>query len=142
MGRTYFFECSKCGYRAKVSGGADRGFHFAVQTVLCFECKELHDAVTEFRKTAVSPLAEPVGRKRMKLFAEARARKAALRPPTFLAALSRLPPPGAKSFFWQRYAPACPAFPRHRIRAWNQPDRCPKCGVILEQSALPYRIWE
>jgi len=45
MGRTYLFECPKCGYRAKVSGGSDCGTRFGVQTVMCLDCKELHDAV-------------------------------------------------------------------------------------------------
>jgi hypothetical protein len=30
MGRSYWFECPKCGYRAKVSGRADRGLSFFV----------------------------------------------------------------------------------------------------------------
>ena len=49
MGRTYLFECSKCGYRARVSGGADRGRHVVVQTILCADCKELYDAVIAFK---------------------------------------------------------------------------------------------
>src|SRR6267154_1564052 len=49
MGRSYWFECSKCGYRAKVSGGPDRGLHFFVQTISCLDCKQLFDAVTRLR---------------------------------------------------------------------------------------------
>jgi len=141
MGRTYVFECSQCGYRVRVSGGADRGFHFAVQTLLCFECKQLYDAVTGFRIAVVSPLKEPLIRRRFKSLKEAAAKKAA-RPPTFAEALNRLPPPGAKPFRWLRFKPACPAFPRHRVREWEHPDRCPQCGVVMEQNALPFRIWD
>ena len=49
MGRTYSFECSRCGYRVRVAGGADEGEHFAVQTIACADCKELHDVVTRFK---------------------------------------------------------------------------------------------
>src|SRR5512143_103451 len=49
MGRSYWFECSKCGYRVKVSGRADRGVSFCVQTILCRECNELYDAVTRLK---------------------------------------------------------------------------------------------
>lgn len=142
MGRTYIFECPKCGYRAKVSGGADRGFHFAVQTVSCFQCKQLHDAVTEFKIAVAPPLAEPLSRKRLKSLAAARARRAPAPPPTFLAALNRLPPAGAKHFRWLKFNAACPLAPLHRVRDWNHPDRCPQCGVLMEQNALPFRIWD
>ena len=49
MGRSYWFECPKCGYRAKVSGRADRGLSFFVQTILCRDCRELYDAVIRLR---------------------------------------------------------------------------------------------
>src|ERR1043165_2888542 len=48
-GRTWLFECAKCGFRATVAGGADRGFRFAVQTILCHDCKELHEAVVSLK---------------------------------------------------------------------------------------------
>ena len=49
MGRSYCFECPTCGYRAKVSGRADRGLTFFVQTILCLDCRQLYDAVTRLR---------------------------------------------------------------------------------------------
>ena len=49
MGRSYWFECVKCGYRAKVSGRADRGLNFFVQTILCRDCRELYDAITRVK---------------------------------------------------------------------------------------------
>jgi hypothetical protein len=142
MGRTHVFECPKCGHRAKVAGGADRGFRFAVQTVLCSDCKVLLDAVTELRITATPPLAETLARKRLKPLADARRGRSPTRPPTFAAALNRLLPAGAEHFKWLRFKPACPVSPLHRVREWNRPDRCPKCGVLMEQTALPFRIWD
>jgi hypothetical protein len=49
MGRSYWFECSKCGYRAKVSGKPDRGVDFFVQTISCQDCRELYDPVIRLR---------------------------------------------------------------------------------------------
>jgi hypothetical protein len=139
MGRTYLFECSKCGYCARVSGGADRGVHFAVQTILCNECKELHDAVTELKVPV--PANAALDRWKLKT-SRLDSVKAPDRPPTFLTALNRLPPAGAKRFRWLRFKAACPVSPRHRIREWQQPGKCPKCGVFLEGNALPFRIWD
>ena len=42
-------ECTRCGYRATVAGGAAQGPHLAVQTIHCLDCRELHDAVTELK---------------------------------------------------------------------------------------------
>jgi len=135
MGRSYAYECTRCGYRAKVSGGADRGVVAFVQTVLCRDCKELYDAVTRFRvpeNTASKPNSS--------LAVSLRARTAC--PPTLQFALNRLRYTGVKRFKWVTFEPQCPASPSHRIRLWNDPDRCPKCGIYLEKSALPYRLWE
>jgi len=121
MGRTYLFECFKCGYRARVSGGADRGRHVAVQTILCADCKELYDAVVEFK---------PSSRKEGNPKAT----------PKFAALLNRLPPRGVRR--WIELKPACPISSRHRIRLWKQPDQCPKCGVFLDPGALPFRFWD
>src|SRR5215831_14184587 len=49
VGRSYWFECSKCGYRTKVAGRADRGLSFFVQTIVCRDCKELYDAVSRVK---------------------------------------------------------------------------------------------
>jgi hypothetical protein len=121
MGRTYLFECSKCGYRATVSGGADRGRHVAVQTILCTDCKALHDAVTEFKSS------RPV-------------EKNPKTPPKFASLLNRLPPRGARR--WVKLKPVCPISPRHRVRPWKHPDKCPKCGGFLDLDAMPFRLWD
>ncbi len=121
MGRTYLFECSKCGYRARVSGGADRGRHVAVQTVLCADCKELYDAVIEFKPSSPGEIRPKTT-------------------PRFAAFLNRLPPRGGRR--WVKLKLACPSSVRHRIRLWKQPDKCPKCGTFLEPGAIPFRRWD
>jgi hypothetical protein len=140
MGRSYWFECSKCGYRAKVSGRPDRGVGFFVQTILCRDCKELYDAVTRVKV--------PDGMARWGSFAgwqwaglQTGSPRAGT-PPPFQAVLNRLPPRGVKRFKWLSFKLQCPVSPIHRVRSWNDPDKCPRCGIFLEQSALPYRLWD
>jgi len=120
MGRTYFFECSECGYRARVSGGVDRGEHIAVQTILCADCRELYDAVIEFKalRNGSNPKTAP----------------------RFAVLLNRLPPRGARK--WIKLKLACPISPLHCVRVWKQPDKCPKCGMYLGPSGKPFRIWD
>jgi len=122
MGRTYLFECSKCGYHVRVAGGADEGAHFAVLTIACADCRELHDVVTLF-KTPPQP--------------EENLPKTT---PKFAVALNRLPPSGARQCL--KFKPACPVASWHRIRPWKQPDRCPKCGDFLERDGIPFRVWD
>ena len=121
MGRSYLFECSKCGYRARVSGGADRGRHVVVQTILCADCKELYDAVIAFKPSAHWEFHPKTA-------------------PKFAALLNRLPPRGVRQ--WIKWKPVCPVSSRHRIRLWKQPDKCPKCGTFLEPGAIPFRRWD
>jgi hypothetical protein len=122
MGRTYSFECSKCGYQVRVAGGADEGEHFAVQTIACADCKALHDAVVRF-KASLRQGENP-----------------SQTAPPIAAVLNRLPPRGVQP--WLKFKPACPVSPRHRIHPWKQPDKCPKCGTFLEPGAIPFRIWD
>jgi hypothetical protein len=139
MGRSYWFECPRCGYRARVSGREDGGLAFCVQTVLCQDCKELYDAVTR-----LSVPDEPL---KLGILAGWRwgrlvpARDSSS-PPSFQAVLNRLPLPGVTRFKWLRFKPQCPVSEIHRVRSWKDPDKCPKCGVFLEKSALPYRFWD
>jgi len=140
MGRTYLFECSRCGFRAKVSGRADKGFSFVVQTISCRDCKNLYDAVTRLKLPQPS-LAErlgPAGLRPANPFRQ----KGMEAAPTFQAALNRLTIPGAARFKWLRFKIRCPVSSAHRIEVWNEPDPCPKCGMPLEKHPLPYRIWD
>jgi hypothetical protein len=137
MGRTYLFECSRCGYRAKVSGGADGGFGFAIQTIHCVECKQLYDAVTDLKVPVTTALS------RWKLKASRLdAPKGPSKPPTFQAALNRLMFPGAKRFRWLHFQAVCPVAAHHRVKVWQQPGQCPKCGYFLECNAVPFRLWD
>ncbi len=122
MGRTYLFECSKCGYHARVAGGTDEGIHCAVQTIVCSDCKALYDAVIRFKLSPRQQNSPPFN------------------PPKFAMVLNRLPPRGGRQ--WLKFKPACPVSPLHRIRPWKQPDKCPKCGTFLEPGALPFRLWD
>jgi hypothetical protein len=63
-------------------------------------------------------------------------------PPTFQAALNRLACLGAAHSRWVSFELQCPVSARHRVQPWNDPDKCPRCGVHLEKSALPFRIWQ
>ena len=139
MGRSYWFECAKCGYRAIVAGRADRGLDLGIQTILCRDCKQLYDAVTRLR-IAVEP--GPLWESKLQKAGLGKPAPALTTPPTFQSALNRLPPKGARRFRWLRFKVQCPLSALHRVRVWNDPDRCPKCGVFLEKSALPYRLWD
>jgi hypothetical protein len=140
MGRSYWFECSKCGYRAQVSGGPDRGHNFYLQTVACGNCKRLFDAVTKVRVPDTRALeARQAGsswRQRLKFSQDP------VNPPSFQSVLNRLPLKGVKHFKWLHYRLQCPVSALHKVEAWNAPNKCPCCGTYLERTVLPYRIWD
>ena len=138
MGRSYNFECSKCGYRAVVSGRADRGLNVAVQTIVCRDCKQLLDAVTRLKIPDELALPSRTGGLRQREFNRPRTTPI----PSFQDAVNRLPYRGIKRFRWLKFKPQCPVSAIHRVEPWNEPDKCPRCGVYLERNALPYRIWE
>jgi hypothetical protein len=48
----------------------------------------------------------------------------------------------ARQVAWIHFRIRCPISPIHQVRPWNEPDKCPRCGVYLERNALPFRIWE
>jgi hypothetical protein len=138
MGRSYWFECSKCGYRARVSGREDRGLNFFVQTVVCRDCKELYDAVIRLR-IPLDPLPEPVARDRP-VAGPKLLRKAGT--PNFQSVANRLIYLGVTQYAWSTFPLECPVSSVHRVESWNAPDKCPRCGIYLEKNVLPYRIWD
>jgi hypothetical protein len=138
MGRTYLFECPKCGYKAKVSGGADEGYRFAVQTILCRDCKAIYDAVTRLKAPGDSLAHAKPGALR----SHGLNRKTADNAPTFENALNQLALPGNKATRWIRFQMRCPVSVTHRVQTWKDPGKCPRCGVFLERSALAFRIWD
>ena len=140
MGRAYHFECGKCGYRAKVAGRPDRGLDFFIQTILCRDCKELYDAVTRLR-IAGAHKSLMLG-KHLTMGRHKHTVRVTKRPPKFEVLLGRLPHSFLHASRWVSFQPQCPVSVLHRIRPWTDPDKCPRCGVFLDKSATPYRIWE
>jgi hypothetical protein len=144
MGRSYWFECPKCGYRVKVSGRPDRGVSLFIQTIHCRDCRELHDVVTRIRipdeiQDAVLANLGGGGSRRLRL----RGRFwAANGPPSFQAALLRLACTGSTRFRWLDFELQCPVSPSHSVQSWSEPGKCPKCGAFLEKNAVPYRLWD
>jgi hypothetical protein len=141
MGRSYWFECARCGHRAKVSGKADRGLDLFVQTILCRDCKALFDAVTRLRvtnETCRHLLGRPGGLAKSG-FPKLRAKPTP--PPNFQAALNRVQF-RSEAVEWITFPLQCPTSASHQVRAWNDPDKCPRCGALLERHALPFRIWD
>ena len=136
MGRSYWFECARCGYRAKVSGRADRGINLFVETIVCQDCKQLYDVVTRIR------LPDEPRLKWLRHATEGKDDAGIKGPPTFQSALNRLTVTGAKRLKWFRFPAQCPVASFHRIKSWTDPDKCPRCGIFLEKNALPFRIWE
>lgn len=141
MGRSFSFECGRCGYRARVSGGADRGVNVQVQTVSCRDCQALHDAVTRVRMPDEQWPGLMRGGLGFRLRPFGPARDSGP-PPTFAAALNRLHYRGAPRYRWVRYRLQCPVSGLHRVVPWNDPDKCPKCGGFMEKTVLPFRLWE
>jgi len=135
MGRSYLFECSKCGYKARVSGGEDSGLQFTVQTAVCRDCRILFDSVVRLR-TPHEGLKIPTQMQRFP------SRKSAETPPAFDAILNRLPPVDIKLLKWTQFKLRCPVSSAHRVRIWNDPGKCPRCGAFMEKNALPFRYWE
>jgi hypothetical protein len=119
MGRSYAYECSKCGFQAIISGGADRGVMAWVQTIACRDCKKLYDALTRL-KAPEGAYANAGGSPGA---SKGKSRLSAVPPPAFPLVLNRLHPAGLKRFRWVSFKLQCPASPPHRVQAWNEPDR-------------------
>ena len=142
MGRSYEYECPKCGYKARVSGRADTGAMVAVQTVFCRDCREIRDAVIRVKvvesfnawsENTLLSLRKGPGKNSKATSALA---------PRLESVLNRLPIFRALGANWEDFKPGCPVSPHHRVQVWNDPGKCPRCGIFLERGALPYRIWE
>ena len=121
MGRIYWFECSKCGYRAQVSGKPDRGLNFFVQTIACSDCKALYDVVTRLRVLdEVKGLKFSFGLNGLRSSLQQRNSV----PPTFQSALSLLPNKGVKHYKWLNFKAQCPVSVTHRVEIWSDSDKC------------------
>ncbi len=137
MGRSYMFECPRCHYRAVVAGGADAGFHCWVQTIICYDCKALHDVPTRVR-VAVEPQQPGSSDNQLR--------------PRLLTVHEKIPDASslqnrlfvslAKKFRWVHFNLRCPKSGTHRIEPWRDPGKCPRCSTQLERTVIPYRIWD
>jgi hypothetical protein len=138
MGRTFVFECSRCQYKAAVVGGVDRGFNCYVQTIVCRDCLLLYDVATRVR------VAESQNRR----FPQLRWRSLAVElEPTEqetsrFAWHNRLLFAATAESRWINLKPRCPVSKAHRVAAWQQPGKCPRCSTYLEKTVMPYRIWD
>jgi len=130
MGKSYLFECAKCGYRAVVAGGVAEGNDLKVQTVRCRDCRTLGDSVIAVRSNT-----NPRFWNRLDLLPED------IRP-SLLQVLNRLPASPSEPSHWATFEPACPANADHRIEPWTTPGRCPKCRAFMEGGGLPFRVWD
>ena len=139
MGKSYWFECSRCGYRAKVAGRADDGLHLAVQTIVCQDCKELYDAVTQIRIVNGS---SPMFHGKLSRAPIDELNNSKPPPPGFPWASNRLRFMGEKISDWLKFPLQCPVSSAHKILPWNEPGKCPRCGVYIEKNILAYRIWD
>jgi hypothetical protein len=141
MGKSYLYECSRCGYRARVSGQADRGTDVFVETIHCAECRMIVDVVTRLRVAGPKAAFRTLWR----ALSAPPLRNLPLpptRPPSIEAALSRLPVTNLVGYHWIKFEVQCPKSPRHKVRTWNDPDICPRCGAYLQRNVLPYRLWD
>jgi len=147
MGRTFHFDCPHCQYRALVAGGADTGVNCVVQTIVCLDCRRLFDVFTRLllREDKAEPPPATAGTKsRRKLLPTG-----VNIPPFWLVdnpwsvfASGRRSPAPPRPRRWAEVKPVCPIAGFHRIKIWNTPGRCPRCGNYLERNGLPYRLWD
>ena len=138
MGRTYLFECPRCGYKAAVAGGPARGHDFHTQTIVCFDCHQLYDAVTRLRVAQTPAFGNTLGLRRV----GGPRRRHSDTPPRFDAVLNQLPLRSAGRFRWIQYRLRCPVSELHRVEVWKGPGKCPRCRVFLDRSGLPFRTWD
>jgi hypothetical protein len=120
MIRIFIFECEKCGYSVRSAGGLTEGLDLSAQTIVCEECKQLQDAVIAFKVDAGSGGLKSA--------------------PAFADVMNQLSITGPTR--WEHFEAACSVDPRHRIREWKQPGKCPRCGVFIEPSPIPISQWD
>ena len=141
MGRSYWFQCPRCGYGVKVCGRADRGVNCFVQTILCRDCKELYDAVYRLRVPDQMELMNRFNGNPMNRTSHSvHSRKGTA--PTFQSVINRLPYFNVRHFKWLDFKIICPVSSVHKVEIWTDPGKCPRCGIFLEKNVIPYKVWE
>ena len=140
----YQFECARCGYRARVTGGAADSAWLTVQTICCHDCRALHDAVLRIKSNYVPPSRKVrLSRVTAKRIASTLSTPLPQQPPPrFPAVLDRLRTATKGRGRWLDFDLACPVSARHRISRWKRPGKCPRCGADLEPAGAAFRIWE
>jgi len=130
MGKSYLFECSKCGYRAVACGGVADGRDLRVQTVLCKDCRSIYDCVIGLRAVGGRPLWKQFDPLSQDIA------------PSLESVLKQLPLSPQEATFWKEFELACPKEATHRVEPWTSPGRCPRCRAYIEGGGLPYRAWD
>jgi hypothetical protein len=51
-------------------------------------------------------------------------------------------PQPPRPLVWREFTLMCPVDAKHFVESWKDPGRCPRCGTFLEQSGLPFRLWD
>jgi len=147
MGRTFHFDCPHCHYQARVSGGAETGLNCAVQTIVCLDCRQLFDVFTRLRQRDGDEKPPPA---KVKAGSTRRLLPTGLIiPPLRLVenvwsvfSPKRRPQSPVKQGRWENVKPVCPVTGSHRIKIWNAPGRCPRCGNYLDKNGFPFRLWD
>ena len=147
MGRTFHFDCPRCQYQARVVGGADTGVNCAVQTIVCLDCRRLFDVFTRLRLREGEEESPPAGVKTRS--GRNLLPTGVIIPPLWLVenpwsvfSPGRRSSAPLKQRRWAEVKLVCPVAGTHRIKIWNTPGRCPRCGSYLEKNGFPYRLWD
>jgi hypothetical protein len=140
MGRIYLFTCPRCEYQAKVAGGPDEGFHCATQTILCRDCRALHDVVVRLR---VAEAVDEARRRPAGAENESSPRRSPGPPPDLATTVPlMLLFGGQKRTRWTQLKLRCPVSRLHWVELWSAPGKCPRCATHLERTGMPWRIWD
>lgn len=131
-----------CHYHARVAGGVEKGVHCAVQTILCRDCRELHDVITR-RQAAEGEQPPRPGLRLMETpqippLLLVRQPFRMLVPKPARAVCRAMPSP----LQWLDLKAVCPVAAVHRVETWQNPGRCPRCGTYLERNLVPWREWD
>jgi hypothetical protein len=108
-----------------------------VQTIACLDCRELYDVYTRLHRYE-----PPIGP--MPRFKQPPAIPPAVlvEQPTRHFDGSPRPAATLPPLIWEDIKLVCPRSTKHRVEAWRDPGRCPRCGVYLEKNGFPWRLWD
>jgi hypothetical protein len=115
----------------------DEGIHCKIQTVKCLDCRELYDVYTRVHRREPPILTKP------------RFVEPPMVPPPVLVEKPVREFDGRPrtetdhpTYAWENVKLMCPRSKKHRVEAWRDPGRCPRCGVYLEKNGFPWRLWD